>query len=488
MGGAAAGPNGARGGAMTVAAQVVKIIIQFLSVAILSRLLSPSDFGLIALATVFIGVATLLRDFGISTIGLQARSLSNQQASNLFYANLVLGVVGGVVLVAIAPWLATAFGEPRLAALLPVLAVALPIGGASAQYQVQLARSHKFGALALADFVAPLAGLCIAVGGALAGWGFWALALQIVATAAVLLLIQMGAARWRPLPPRSGHGTRVLLGLGANYGAAHLLSFAASNADTLFIAARFTVAELGYYNRAFQLLSLPVQAMLAPLTNVVIPTINRARESGSTIDRSLLRVQFAVGAAAVWVFMCAAVSAHQVIPIFLGPAWGPTATLFQILAIGGTVEVFSFVGYWGFMLYEKSRQLLYYDIVSKGLTIALLLWGSTISVEAVAAAYSLGLLINWPLNLIWLAKCAGQESMKFFLRGLRILAAALAGFLAGSWLLLAIGGFPAVAQILLTVVAASLVFGVVILLSPRGVSDAKDALGMFRTAFARQVS
>lgn len=451
--------QGARGGGIMVAGQLAKLAIQVASVVILSRLLVPADFGLIAMTTVFLSLGSMIRDFGLPTAALQAQSLTAQQSSNLFWINVVLGLGGALVLVAATPLIVAMYEEPRLGAILPLMASTLVIGGLSAQSQVQLARMMRFRQLALAGVAAQLIGLLVSIAGALSGLGYWALAWSAVASSIALLALQGIAARWIPMLPRRAAGTKSIVGSGANFGVAQLLGFAAANADTVLIGARWDATEVGFYNRAYQLLMMPIQALLAPLTNVVMPIAHRANKAGRPIDDVLLRVQSALGVGVVWIFTAATSSAPFLIPLLVGRGWGGTVSIFQILAIGGAVQAFSFVSYWGFILYGQSRQLLYYNLVTKSLTVVAVALGSLISVEGVAVAYASSLVLSWPINLVWLAKTAGQQSLAYLGNGVRPLGAGTLAFFA-CWLLVHFGPFTlgGLSGSALTVAASTLVY------------------------------
>lgn len=472
---------GARGGAITVLGQVVKLVVQLVALIALSRLLAPEDFGLLAMTTVFISLGSLVRDFGMSVAALQARSLSQQQASNLFWINTCLGLLAAGVLTATTPLLVAIYNEPRLTMLVPALSIAIVISGISAQAQVQLARSFKFKSLAAADVGSQALGVLAAVVAALLGWGYWALALQTVLTALTLMLIQFLSARWLPSWPKADTTTGPIVKSGANFGAAQLLTYAAYNVDNLAIGANWGAESLGLYNRAFQLLSLPVQALLSPLTNVVVPIVNRAQDEGKSVDDMLLRIQFAVGLAIVWAFAVASASADYLLPLLLGPGWEASIPLFQILAVGGAVQVFSFVSYWAFMLHGLSGELLKYDLVTKTISVVGIAASSFIGVEAVAWAYTLSLILSWPVNLIWLWKTAGQRSLQYLFNGLKILGAGLIGWLVAY---LGLQVLPTDLQPFVAVLGAvfltSLGFGISIIAMPGGYAQVKSATRLAR--------
>jgi len=427
----AAASRGARGAAVTVSGQFVKLLIQMIALVALSRLLTPGDFGLIAMVMVFVGLGELIRDFGLPTAALQAKTLSDAQASNFFWANAALGALSSVLLLAATPIVVAIYDEPRLAGVMPALAIAPLLNGLQAQLQVRLARKLRFTAISATEVLAQSVGLGAAIWAAAAGAGYWALVVQSLAIAAVLLLSRAALAQWVPGVPRRGVGSRVQLASGGNLGMAMLLSYAATNADSLVMGARFGAEVTGYYSRAFQLLSVPINGLLSPLTQVVVPIVNEMRKSGSRAVDTLLRVQNVLGTLAVWVFAVAAASASDWIPLVLGAQWAGSISYFQILAIGGSVQVFSFVSYWAFIVEEQSRELLRYNLLTKPLAIALIVAGSFAGPAGVAWAYTLGLIVSWPINLVWLARTAGYPALGFLMGGLRTLAAASAGYVAG---------------------------------------------------------
>ena len=460
---------------------MLRVVLQVASVAIMSRLLPPADFGLLALVLAFVGVGALLRDFGLPTAALQADSLSDQQASNLLFLNVGIAAAAAAVLSLLSPLLAGVFGEPRIAYVLPVMSIALIFGGASAQYQVHLARKMRFLALASMDILAPSAGLAAGVLVALVGGGYWALVAQALVAAVLLLMGQCALSRWRPRIPQRGHGTRSLVRSASHFGAAQILTYISSNTDTVLVGASFGATQLGYYNRAFQLLTLPTQAVLAPLTNVVVPTVSKLAAEGRSIQRSLLEIQTALAALSTAVFLCAFLLAPEFLPLLLGPGWGDSVAIFRILAIGGAVQSLSFVSYWSFILYGLSKQLLYYNLVTKLLTVLLLIAGSAFSVYAVAAAYSLALLASWPINLLWLSRCSPQQSRPFALGGTRIvllaaLSAAVGECLRTMWSTQTFGVWGALAATL----AALVLYTALVAFLPPGAHTTRSALRSFR--------
>lgn len=420
--------RGARGGGVVLLGSGAALVIQLLSLVVFSRLLSPADFGLVAMVTVFVALGNLLRDFGLPMAGLQASTLSHQQASNLFWMNIAVASVAAGALAAATPALVAIYNEPRLASMVPIFAIVVLLGGASSQLQVNLARRMRFGTLVTTDIAAQLMALAAAIALAWAGAGYWALVAQAVMTAGATLALRWFASGWRPAFFRRGHGAGGMLQTGAYFGVAQLLTFFQSNVDTLVIGARLGATQLGYYNRAYQLLTVPAGRLLDPLTQVVVTALNEAAARGQDRGRLLLTIQFGVGALVVWVFATAAGVAQFLIPVVLGDSWNPVVPVFQVLAIGGCVWVFNHVSYWAFIVYDGAVHLLRYNLVSKPFAIICILIGSRWGIVGVAWGYVIAMVFSWPLNLAWLQRTSPVRADRFFINGaLIILCGAAAG-------------------------------------------------------------
>ncbi|MGO4586510.1 lipopolysaccharide biosynthesis protein [Arthrobacter sp. 2RAF6] len=413
--------RGARGGGLILLGSGASFAIQLASLLILSRLLSPSDFGVVAMVTIFVALGNLLRDFGLPLAGLQEQSLSRQQASNLFWMSSAIAAVCSILLAVSTPVLVALFHEPRLTMIVPSLAIVVFIGGVSSQLQVHLARGMRFGALVASDLVGQLVGLAVAIALAIAGTGYWALVAQSLAAALLTFIHRWVASRWMPLAPRRGHDALRLLKTGATYGTAQMLTFAQSNVDTLLVGAQLGATQLGYYNRAYQLLTAPAGRFLDPLTQVVVTTLNKAKATQRDPDALLYKIQFGVGTLIVWLFAVTAGTAPILIPLVLGDQWGPAVPIFQVLAAGGSVWVFSHVSYWAFIVKEKPNALLSYNLVSKPLAIASIYIGSQFGLVGVAWGYAVAMGFSWPLNLLWLARTADLPGWRFLANGCRIL-------------------------------------------------------------------
>lgn len=413
--------RGARGGVTVMVAQAASVLVQILSVLILSRLLPPSDFGLIAMVAVVVGLSQYLRDFGLSTASARVPSLTQSQASNLFWVSSGLAVGVFIIVAALAPVLAAINQEPRLLQITPAMALVVLFNGIQTQFQVQLVRNHRYLVVAWVGVGSNAVSLIAAIVLALAGAGYWSLVVQATGAAFASLVLQVVCSQWRPSLPTRSTGTKTLISDGFHYGAAGMAFYISSNADTFFVGALWGAGPLGLYNRAYQLIKAPVQSLLAPLFNVAIPTVNAVRQEGGSGIAGLMRVQTVIGVPLVLLFSLLTVSSTSLVPFILGEEWMGSVAYFQILAIASATSVFARVAEWCFVLYGRPRIQMRAELMSALATVVLVALGALHSPYLAAWGVAGGLVLRWWLLLAWLSKTSTVSVRAFISTGLLVL-------------------------------------------------------------------
>jgi len=431
------GARAAGGAFVTMAGQGVRVAVQFGGIILLARLLTPHDYGLMAMVTAIVGAAEILRDFGLSSAAVQAREVSRAQRDNLFWINTGIGLLLAVAVFAGARALAAFYREPALVQISEALAVTFLLSGMTTQFRAHLSRGLRFGQLALSDVGAQVAGLLAAVAAALAGAGFWALVLQQVVQAAVQLVLTVLCARWLPRGYSRAAPMRQFLGFGWNLMLAQLLGYASRNVGQVIIGARTGAEALGLYNRAFQLLMMPLNQINAPATSVALPVLSQLQDDRERFAAFLLRGQTVMVHLIVATFAFAGAQALPLMVLVLGEQWRPAVPLFQWLALGGVFQATAYAAYWVFLAKGLMGAQLRYSVVTRLLLIACIFAGSWWSVEGVAAGYSFGLLVMWPLSLYWVGRISDVPVWAVFANGARAVlaygACALASYAASAW-------------------------------------------------------
>lgn len=401
------GRRATRGAMLTLGGQGLRIILQVAGVVILSRLLTPDDYGLLAMVMTVIGVAEIFRDFGLSSAAIQATTLSRAQRDNLWWINTAIGAgLTGVVL-ACAPLIAMLYGRPELTDIARALSVVFLVNGMTTQYRADLTRRLRFRALAICDVIAPLVALGVATGLAWYGIGVWALVAHQLSTAAVLLISSSIAARWLVGRPRRREPMRRLMRFGWHLAGSQLLGYVGNNVDSLVVGVRFGTSALGLYNRAFHLLMTPLGQLRAPTTTVALPILSRLKEDRAETNRFVQRGQMALGLSLVAGLALVFGAAEPITAIFLGSQWLSVEPILRLLAVAGVFQTLAYVGYWTYLAHGLTRELLQYTVISVVIRVTCILVGSTWGVLGVAAGYALAPGLAWPLSFWWLSRSSG---------------------------------------------------------------------------------
>src|SRR6516162_8368454 len=194
-----------RGGAVAVAMQYGNGVLQIAAAVILARLLTPADFGLVAIITVLTSFAPLLIDFGLGDATAQRKKITPSQISSLFWLATGIGVALAVTLAACSPLIAAVYREPVLEPIALCTSITFALWGLSNQHLALLRRTMQFGRIARIQLLGSLVGIATAIILAARDYGYWALVARPIATALSVVVGAWLACRWRPgLPSVDG--------------------------------------------------------------------------------------------------------------------------------------------------------------------------------------------------------------------------------------------------------------------------------------------
>lgn len=328
----------ARGGMVTVAAQVAKLLLQLCSVALLARLLTPSDFGVYAMVAVFTGFLGRFRDLGLSAATVQRAEVEHSQASTLFWVNVAGGLILMIVGFAIAPLVARFYGVPALTEITLALSATFLFAGFSAQHIALLRRQMRFAALAYVEVGARLCGMTAAIVIALEGGSYWALVAQAIVTAIAEMTICTWLSGWRPGRWQMSRDVGEMLRFGGTLTAASMVNYFSRNFDNMVVGRFAGAAQLGIYSKAYALLLMPVQQINGPIAAVAIPALARLQDQPAEYRRYYLKIVEIIAYASMPLAVMLGVLSHEVVQLLLGPQWDEAAVIFQILALYVVVQ------------------------------------------------------------------------------------------------------------------------------------------------------
>jgi O-antigen/teichoic acid export membrane protein len=317
-------------------ASLVGAVFQFVTGVVLARLLTPADFGIMALAFAVLGLTTLFGDFGMGGAVVQWPRLTERHVRTAFTFSVVLGLTLTLLVAATAPLGAALMREPKLALVLRVLAVGFVVRSFAVVANALLRRQLDFRRLFFAElgsYVLAYAGIAVTL--AMLGFGVWSLVWGGLLQSALSSLILLSMAR-HPMRPFLGRRElRDLLHFGVGSTANAFVNYAATSGDN-FVAGRWIGATgLGLYSRAYSLMNLPYTYMSSVISGVLFPAFAQTAGEVHRLRRGYLLASRLTALAAAPIMGGMAVAAPHLIRGLYGRSWNGSIVPLQILCIAG---------------------------------------------------------------------------------------------------------------------------------------------------------
>jgi PST family polysaccharide transporter len=391
----------ARGGVVTVVAQGLTIAIQLASTIILARLLSPSDYGTIAMVTAVTSFAGLFRDLGLSSAAIQKKSLTSAQQNNLFWLNVAVGALLTLLVSTASPLVVWFYGKPDLLWVTVALSSSFLIASFGSQHGALMVRNMQFGRKALPGILGALVGFGVSVALALAGWSYWSLVWGNLSGAVVTTISLYLLSPFRPGWIVSEAGIRELLKFGANVTAYDFVNYFHRNFDNLLIGKFVGTDALGLYSRAYALLMLPISSLRGPITAVGFPALSRLQDQPEAFRDYYRKVThlLALGSMPFTAFLFARVG--EIIQILLGPAWRGVVPIFAILALVAFIQ--PALTLWGIVVLSRGmgRRYLHIGIFNSVCCVLGFVAGLPWGAVGVASGYAIATYVTAIPTLLW---------------------------------------------------------------------------------------
>jgi PST family polysaccharide transporter len=434
---------------------------------LLVRLLSPDDFGLLAMVTVVSGFLLMFNDLGFGPALVRKECVTEEELSTIFWVTVATGIVLALATAALGLPLARFYRQPELIGLCVGLApgsLATPLGTVP---NALLQRRMAFRSLALIDVLGIAAGGVAAVALAALGYGVWALVWQTNVYALAVLLVTGAGARW--LPRRCFHpaASANLWRFSSRFTAANVLNYWLRNLDNLLVGAFLGRAALGFYSQAYQMMLYPVQNIAALTGRVMFPALASVQADHARFRRVYLQALHGIAALAFPLMLGGMVLAPDLYAVLFGPRWERSVPLFQILCVIGLIQAIGTTIGWIYLTTGRTDLQLRWTLIAaavvfpgfllglrwgglEGLTIGYAVASGLLFVPSLVVAYRLIhlALINVARRLAPLLMAA--IGMAASVAALRWSLPATAGPLARLLLGIALGGaaYPALLQVL----------------------------------------
>ncbi|WP_237205896.1 lipopolysaccharide biosynthesis protein [Rothia nasimurium] len=479
----ALGKAGGRGALAGIIGQFGKLGINLVSLVLLSRILSPEDYGLVAMVLAFIGIAELFKDMGLSTASVQSKDLSGAQQSNLWWINSALGLICAIIIAAIAPLLAWFYKQPEILWITLSLSITFLLSGATTQFRVSLVRELKMGILATFDAIGGILALLGALWVASSGWGYWAIITQQLLNSVLSLIFMAALAGWLPKRWNKNVPMKHFYSFGLPLFGSSILTYLAQNLDNILIGRVFGTELLGNYNRAMQLVRIPMNGFRNPLNLVALSTLSKIQDSDFQFTKYVTKAQITFLYPITFLSLWVAINSSDLVPVALGNGWDIVIPLLTIFAIGDSISNLASAGGWIYLSKGKSGALMKYTLISAAVRLALFIVALPFGYLAVAAVYATAPLILWPLSFYICFRVTGFNTKPLYLTSLRIILG-LGACAALTWLVARLLSFPEIINIL-AATTIYICFVALLAISPVYRRDFQSLYTNFRTILSK---
>jgi len=379
-----------------------RIVSQILSVCFgicLARLLSPSDFGLMAMSLVFIGLASLFGDIGLGAALIQREVVEEKHYSSVFWINTSVACLMTLVFFLFAHVIADFYGKRELENIVKILAFNFIISALALVPRVKFTKELKFKELGVVDLMAMITANIIAIFLALMGAAVWALVVQIVAIQLVSTVLIWKYSAWLPQKIFSMQAIKDLFGFSLYVFLTTLFRYAATSTDKLLIGKFIGTEQLGYYDKAHSMMLAPIATISQSIGSVMFPSFSAIKNDVHRVKVVYLKIIAAISFITFPLLMGMIGVADSFVLGVLGTKWEAMIFLLRMFcAIGVVLSIVTVTGAI-YMSQGKSKIQFKVNLVTQTVQIISLMVGMIWGVEGVVIGFvtanSIGALITW---------------------------------------------------------------------------------------------
>lgn len=374
---------------------------------VLARLVTPEEMGIVGLTAVFFAVANQLASAGFGSALIRKLDRADVDFNTMFWFNMAMSFVMGGLLFLLAPWFADFYQQPELLWLTRVSAVMMFLNSSVSVHWTLYRCKRDFKTPAIVNFVAAVAGMPVCLVLAWMGWGVWAIMWHSVFVTLLTLGIVWSISPWKPKCQFSWESFKELFSFGGKIAYGGILHVLYLNMRTFIIGKFYSPAQLGLFTRGTHVTQMLPQTITGVLSGIVYPILATIQNDDEKL-RQAYRLYIKTSTLVIaWICMCLLAMGEPVVRLLYGETWMGCVIFVQIYALSVVVDHISPININLFMVKGKASMMLGLEIVKKTISIAIVLYTATISVEAMCWASVIYAQIAIFLNCYFSGKIIG---------------------------------------------------------------------------------
>jgi len=378
-----------------------RYVLSMASTAVLARLLSPADYGLLAMVATITVMAQAISDFGLSWATVQRERLDRNQIDALFLVNCAFGLFLTGLCFLSAPYVATFYHHPELTKIIMAASGTLLLSAIAVQPNALLLRQMKIRELNLVALSSFLVSAVVTIVLATLGFGYWSLVVQLILQQAVTTALVFRVSGYYPRFPLHLLNIGTLLTFGGYSAAYGIVNYFARNLDNVLIGKFWGATALGFYSRAYFLMTLPGMFVIGLFGGVLIPAMASLRKEPARMQTVYLRVLRLITVLGCALAVGIAAAAPELVDFIYGPRWRAVVPILLWLSAASILQPIQNTVGWLYIVAERGRGMFIMGLVVAGSATAAFALGIRSGPIGVARAYAISnTLIAYPVLLM----------------------------------------------------------------------------------------
>lgn len=403
----------ARSAKSTAVAQAVSQGVRFLTSIVMARLLTPRDFGIVALALVMSGFIDEIKDVGMGATIVQRRTVDHVLLSSVFYANIVIGAIASAVLFLVSGPMCRLLGNAEATPAAHGFAAIMLVTSLGQIHLSLLRRTMQFRAIATVTCVTGLITAAVSIGCALVGMTFWALVIGNGAGAIAGTLMYWHYDPWRPTRSASFTAVRSVWRTSWHIFMVGFLTLIWIQLDKVIVSRFVGGVGLGLYTMGQRMVNTPLNAVSGVLADVNYSAFSRRQDDNAALRRGFIRSSCLIALVTFPLMFGAAAIAAPLVPVVFGPQWVGLVPAIWLLAPAGAFASVTFNSDQILRAKQRSHWSWRWGVVHLVVLGAAEYYCTRWGMVGVAAGYAIGTLVLMPFTMIIVFRCIDGRASSY---------------------------------------------------------------------------
>lgn len=375
------------------ATSVIRLIVSI----IVARILNPEDFGLLAMAYIFIGFLNIFKDLGTVDAIIQKKNITHNLLNSVFTFNVIIGLSFWIFIIAASPIISRFFGEESLVGILSLMGVTFFIHSFGSVQRALMQKNMRFRTLAIIEISAVSFNSILAIILALAGLRVWALVWGFVFGTIFSTIMIWYKSSWRPKLYFKWKNIQSIFYFSLNLTGSNIFGYFIISSDSLLIGRFLGSSPLGFYNLTQRILMNPVRLITQSVTRALFPALAKIKDDNYQLKDKYLRACGGIAIISFPLLTGATILAEPFVLTLFGEKWRPIILLIKILSPIAIIQSITTTVGVIYLVKGKTNLLLYWQIGSGITTLISVVLGLSWGLIGVAISYGIAVvLLTYP--------------------------------------------------------------------------------------------